>query len=298
MFNQAKTLISKIDKSVNWLLPVKNKGLLETRYVRKKSEYIISYVSSSTGCNQGCKFCYLTQQKQTSSYHVNNVEYMTQVNKSLNHYKIKDFDGLAKRININFMARGEPLANKNIVTNFPELYEDLYVICDNNGLEPKINISTIMPNTIKYYPLQNIFQGYPVYLYYSLYSVNDSFRNVWLPNAMDYFLALGKLKEYQESGGNIITFHWALIKGQNDGNYDINELAKLLRYYKFNAKFNIVRYNNHPNLNHQESDPRRIQEIFDIINDALGNNSKSYIVPRVGPDVFASCGMFVEDTDL
>lgn len=293
-----KELRSSIDKSVNWLIPVAGKkSVLETRYVRKKDDYIISYVSSSVGCVQKCKQCFLTQQKQFEMYHVKEADFANQVERSINHYLTKDHLGGANRININFMAKGEPLVNPTVVNSYPSLYNRLNKMCTSVGLQTKVNISTIMPGTMKHNKLQWIFGDTPVNLYYSLYSINEAFRKKWMPNAIDWRLALDKLKDYQENGGGVVTFHWANIAGENDKLEDVNALANVLREYKFNAKFNVVRFNAHDNLTYKESDPERINEVFQIVNDALGNNPKSYIVPRVGKDVSASCGMFVAESD-
>ena len=75
------------------------------------------------------------------------------------------------------MSRGEPLANKYVINNYPELYSSINNAVKSNGYkETKMNISTIMPYTIKNKSLCDIFQGYPVNLYYSLYSVNPEFK--------------------------------------------------------------------------------------------------------------------------
>lgn len=99
-----KVLRSALDRSVNFVQPF-NRGSIESRYVRKKDDYIICYVSSSIGCNLGCRQCFLTQQKQTNMFHVTPQMYGVQVNHAVSHYMNSDFDGKANRMNVNFMAR-------------------------------------------------------------------------------------------------------------------------------------------------------------------------------------------------
>lgn len=119
------------------------------------------------------------------------------------------------------------------------------------------NISTIMPTVLNHRNLYDIFYNFPAYLYYSLYSINPLFRQTWLPNAMPYTMALDKLKRFQvaRQDNPVITFHWSLIKGQNDQLNEAKELAKVLKDYDFNAKLNIVRFNPHPNVSDLEADP-------------------------------------------
>ncbi len=305
MYNvsKVKRLDSKIDSSVNWIGPY-NKGSLETRYVHKTGkDYFIGYVSSHSGCKMGCKFCYLTQQKQTTFDHVSPADYGAQIKLVMDHYNslVKEGSQPLTRININFMARGEPLANKYIINEWQSVRNEIMKCIPNHDLKVKFNISTIMPYTVRDYKLSEVFSGdsEPPHIYYSLYSVDNTFRREWLPNALPLYDALDKLKHYEEDCKtlNPIVFHWALIEGQNDSIENATAIAKVLRWYKFKGKFNLVRYNAHPNTNTKESG--RYEEIFGIVSSAFENNetsvNKSYIVPRVGQDVSASCGMFIDD---
>jgi adenine C2-methylase RlmN of 23S rRNA A2503 and tRNA A37 len=341
----SKILKSTIDKSVNWVTPFK-RGTIETRFVQKKPEYFIGYVSSHSGCKMGCKFCYLTQQNQTTFDHVTVEKYVDQFKTVINYYgdrlhPKKDVKTMlnierlrkyvahhtpiygsndpfvvravntlkqeeeelipiesASRMNINFMARGEPLANKYVVNEWSKIASG-FEQANPFNLMLKNNISTIMPNTIKHRKLSDIFGIYKPHVYYSMYSVDNEFRDEWIPNAMPVEQALEKLKEYEDFAPELktpVTFHWAYIKGHNDNLEKTRELAKLIKGLGFRAKFNLVRFNPHPNLEAKgicEPDEGKLQELFDIISDALGH-PKSYIVPRVGKDVFASCGMFID----
>ena len=290
-------LRSKLDLSKNWIFPIAQgsvKGNLEARYVKRCEEYISIYVSSHGGCKMGCKFCYLTALNQTYFKHATIEDYDTQLRIVYNHYQMER-DKTATCVNINYMARGEPLANKVILNNFGEWYERSKEICDN--IKVKHNVSTIMPNTVKYHKMSEIFGKNEVYMYYSLYSVNPKFRKFWLPNAMDYNIALDKLKEFQEYNNQQITFHWAFIEGENDQIDDMKKLADVLRMYKFNGKFNLVRFNPPPKSPYREPHLDKLRELFQIVNDGLNNNPRSKIVGRVGEDIYASCGMFIDDID-
>jgi 23S rRNA (adenine2503-C2)-methyltransferase len=292
-----KTLISVVDRSRNWLIPY-GKSILECRYVRRENakDKISLYVSSHNGCTMGCKFCWLTNQNQTTFKHSDLDSYMLQINTVLSHYQeqVRLNPGeKASRLNVNFMARGESLANKIVINDYPTFYDRVAEATKENNLDSfRMNISTIMPNVIKDRSLVDIFRDKPAYLYYSLYSNQQKFRDHWMPNAMDYKKALAKLKEYQEHSGIPITFHWAIIKGHNDDIVHVQQLANELKEYQFDAKFSIVRYNPHENSQSEEADDEARNEILKTLT-PITKSSK--IIPRVGYDVHASCGMFIDD---
>ncbi|QKF94590.1 ribosomal RNA large subunit methyltransferase RlmN/cfr [Fadolivirus algeromassiliense] len=303
MSNLIKSIVSKVDGSVNWIIPHRT-SYLEARYVRRKPEYISAYLSSHNGCKMGCKFCWLTATKQQDFNHATQYDYNTQLIQILDHAKkIDKSDSKDVRVNINLMARGEPLANKVIINKYPEFYDSLNSIVKDYGYkETKINISTIMPYTIADRDLTDIFSDKPVNLYYSLYSINPSFREKWIPNAISWKLALSKLVNFQEKTNNPIAFHFALIENQNDNIDDIKKMTDEISKFEFSkTKFNIVRFNPHPSLNYKESSDEKIYEIYEILKSIALDNSintnKTRIVPRADPIVRASCGMFITNNE-
>ena len=298
-----RRIVSKTDSSVNFVLPKS----LECRYVRRSPHYVSAYVSSHNGCKMACKFCWLTASKQTKFDHVSINQYVEQMNIVLKHAKEIDRESSQNvRVNINLMARGEALANKHIVNDYPTFYQQMEsVVKEYNYAQTKINISTIMPTVIHNRSLVDIFRDNPVNLYYSLYSTNDKFRKKWLPNAMPWQLALNKLHDFQTKTNNIITFHFAIIDGENDDLAEIKEMANTIKDMKFGTtKYNLVRFNPHPSMQERYREPpiEKIEKIYDLLqsacNDANITTNKSRIVPRIGYDVYASCGMFVEDYNL
>lgn len=153
-----------------------------------------------------------------------------------------------------------------------------------------------MPYTIKERELYSIFGQVPVNLYYSMYSLLPRFRQRWIPNALPVNVALDKLKLFQDLTMQPINFHWAFIKGENDNPKDVETIANLLKSYGFYGKFNLVRYNP-PDHTSEETDEDNLRILFSIMNGAFNKvkDGKSKIVPRVGKDVYASCGMFEPD---
>lgn len=289
-----------LDGSINWVIPFK-KSKLECRYIRRDKKYISAYVSSHNGCVMGCKFCWLTATNQTNFNHVKLDEYLIQLDTILNEAKDYDLDGDKDdiRINVNFMARGEALANKIVVNNYGQLYTSYRELINKYGYKNlKMNVSTIMPNTIKDRTLESIFESYPVNICYSLYSLDENFRKKWMPNAMDCYTALNKLREFQEKTDNPITFHWAFIEGENDNIEEVQKIADTLKKLDFTTtKFNLVRFNPDPESTYKEPSEEKLAKIFNIINKSMTNNGatqKSRIISRVGYEVYASCGMFVE----
>ena len=297
----SRQLKSVYDRSVNFVLACSQEhapSYLEARYVRRVPEKISAYVSSHNGCKMGCKMCYLTQLGQTSFNHSTHHDYEKQFDQVLSYYD-KNGEERAKKVNCNFMARGEPLANKTVVNEYDQLFETLDRRASLSNLKLKVNISTIMPHTIIDHELVNIFgKNSQTEIYYSLYSIKPEFRKQWLPNAINYNAGLAKLKDYQLATGNQITLHWAYIKGHNDSVSDVEELASTISKYQLFGKVNLVRYNPPPNLEHtEEPDEEHLLRLLNIVNSGLmnSNTNSSKIIPRVGQDVYASCGMFIHD---
>src|SRR3954470_14116196 len=99
---------SSEDASVNFDRPA-DVGRIECRYVRRCPDYVVVYLSSQTGCNQGCRMCHLTATGQTRLRDVTHEEFLEQAATVLDHYRRETAP--ARAVHFNFMARGEPLAN-------------------------------------------------------------------------------------------------------------------------------------------------------------------------------------------
>jgi len=293
---QLKVLKSELDDSVNFIdKPVGGgPGYFESRYVRRHEDYFIVYVSSQSGCSRSCGMCWLTSTGQTASVDASRQEFSRQIVPVMAHYRTQP---PAKFAHVNFMARGEPLANKYIVEAGDVILSDILerVTDYGAGVPAKANISTIIPMTLRDKRLIDIFKYTQPQIYYSLYSLNEDFRKKWLPAALNPIEAILRLREYQEFTGRPVRIHYAFIKGENDGLDDVRLVADTIEKYLPGAGFNLVRYNP-PDSSSQESDEDTIYRNMKVICRTLTGPVK--IVSRVGLDIRASCGMFITADEL
>lgn len=284
---------SREDASINWTAPTPDGGMLECRYVRRVEEYFIAYLSSHSGCRLTCRFCHLTQTGQTM-FRPSSIEDLTrQLDQVLGHY---DQAGApARRMNVNFMARGEPLANAGLMSSFGAFASHAAEAAGRRGLEHRLNLSTIFPAEAREVDLASAFGEAPVTLFWSLYSLDPSFRRRWLPRAEAPERVMDRLLDWQARAQGEVVLHWALIEGQNDRDEDLEEIAGFVRRSGLRARLNLVRYNPHSTKTGREAEEDRYEAALATIGREMSVPG-SRVVPRVGFDVKASCGMFLENT--
>lgn len=292
MFKEIEVQKSKLDASVNFISREPSVGKIEARFVQRTSDYFIVYLSSQTGCEKACRFCFLTQMGENQYENVTPDDFMTQAKTVLEHY---DAEGIAApKVHFNFMARGEALDNPIMLENSASILRPLAEEAKRRGLEYKFLISTIMPDTMTNRRLVDVFPDKDLYpeIYYSIYSLNESFRRRWLPRSMSPRIALNNLGEWQGVTGKIPKIHFAFIKGENDSEQDVRNLCETINDYGLKVNFNIVRYNPYSEKQGKESDMETINRNVELMNSIL-KPELSTIVTKVGFDVAASCGMFV-----
>lgn len=283
-------LVSNIDESVNFVTK-SSVGYLESRYVRRVDDYFIVYLSSQSGCAQGCRMCHLTASNQRSYVDTTREQFVSQAKLVLDHYLSKL---PAQKMHYNYMARGEPLDSQVLIASSYSIFAELNALASSYGpIEIKHVISTIMPSSFSDKSLCEIFSGdIKPEIYYSLYTLNEQARKTWLPNAMPVALALEKLKEWQDFTGKRSKIHYAFIKGVNDSQQDVADICYALKKHGLTVDFNVVRYNPFSDRYGEESDIAVIETNIDLIK-SLMPDSCVQLVKKVGLDVKASCGMFV-----
>lgn len=281
------------DESVNFIRPAKG-GALEARYVRRTAEYFIAYLSSQAGCDRSCRFCHLTATGQTAMTQASEDDYVRQIADVLAHHDLQDVR--PKRMNVNYMARGEPLLNPILRDRDRWLDMRFRVrdLADASGVEDiRHNVSTIMPKEALERPLEDVFADGGTTLYYSLYSMNPAFRRRWLPKSADPVEALAHLARFQKATGLEVALHWAFIAGENDDEETQWRIVEAVHDSGLRPKFNAVRYNPFDDRRGREPEESIVERNFAILAEAFGHAS-SRIVPRVGFSAKASCGMFVD----
>jgi adenine C2-methylase RlmN of 23S rRNA A2503 and tRNA A37 len=281
------------DESVNWDRPA-DVGRLEARYVRRCSDYFVVYISSQTGCAQGCRMCHLTATGQTRHRDATVEEMLEQARLVLGHYRRVGTP--ARTVHFNFMARGEPLASRVVLANADHLLGELSRLAVAHGLRPSYLISTIYPKELGDRCLEDIFVTHQPDFHYSIYSMSERFRHRWLPKAQPAAVALDRLTTWQRSTHKIVTIHHAYIAGENDAEGDVHAICDALEERRLMAHISIVRYNPHDPARHGVEPPEDVIARNAAIYRARLPNARVGVIPRVGFDVAASCGMFFGPT--
>ncbi len=284
-------MVSKIDASINWVVPGQLHGYLETRYVRRSEQTVVVYLSSQTGCAQACRMCHLTATGQVKLENASVGDLVEQARKVLSWY---DENGPnAKVVHFNFMARGEPLDNSQILSNGEELLSRLAEEARARDLFPKFQISTIIPTSFKGQALTDVFPVIHPEIYYSIYNMNPAFRRRWLPRALPAEHGLALLKDWQYLTSKIPKLHYAFIEGENDGEDVVRAICDAVNDLALRVNVNIVRYNPYSEKFGREPSYEVIVRNAEIFKEYLPH-ARVQIKPRLGFDVNASCGMFVE----
>ena len=283
--NKLQVLHSNQDQSVNFV-EEQLVGFLEARYVRRCDDYFVCYLSSHTGCNRGCTFCHLTATGQTSFKPSTINDFTSQALQVFKHYRQHS---PAQYMHYSFMARGEPMANPHLLDRGQDLLLRLGQLAKDEGLPAKFCISTIMPKTL-HKPLVDIFGYVTPTMYYSLYSVDQQFRDKWMPTAMPVGQALKMLADYQRFSKKIQKIHFSLIAGENDSFFQIQAVCDAIDDHGLVCEFNLVAYNPATPAQGVESSKDIQIERLAYIQRRFAGRVKA--VTRVGLDVKASCGMF------
>lgn len=266
-----KIFDSKLDETKKFLFKLKDENLIEGVLMDYKHGYS-QCISTQVGCRMGCDFCAST--KSGLVRNLSAAEMLGQV------YEIEKALNI-KVSNFILMGSGEPLDNFSEVIRFIKLLHDEK---GHNTSYRNITISTC-GMVDKIYELADI--DIPINLAVSLHQTNDNDRSALMPINRKFNLADLKrgLEYYGDKTNNRITFEYTLIKNQNDGKKNIEELYNFAKNMK--CHINLIPLN--PIDEFDEKRPSK-SEIIEF-KDKLEKKGFNVTIRReLGRDISASCG--------
>ena len=262
---------SKIDGTKKYLFELADGNMVESIWMRYKHGNSVC-ISSQVGCRMGCRFCASTLDGLERNLLPS--EMLEQIYSMIRH--------TGERVsNVVVMGSGEPMDNYDNLLRFIEL------LTDENGLhisQRNITVSTcgIVPGirSLAERKLQ-------ITLAISLHAATDDKRRQLMPIARTYPLkeVLEACAYYFEQTGRRITFEYSLVKGVNDTDEDVRQLAALIGH--LNCHVNLIPVNPIKERDYVRTERRAVE--------AFKNSLEKYeigvtIRRGVGRDIDGACG--------
>ncbi len=268
---EEKRQVSKKDGTVKFLFKLHDGQMIESVFMPYKHGNSIC-ISSQAGCRMGCRFCASTigglVRNLTAS------EMLEQV------YSAMRITG-EKISNVVVMGTGEPLDNYDNLIRFIKL------ITDKEGFNLSMRNITVSSCGLvpQIYALAD--EGLTITFALSLHAPNDEKRRKLMPVANRYTIreTLDACKYYFNKTGRRVTIEYALVSGENDGEGQAEELAKLIKGYGFHV--NLIPVNPINERNFQRSDKNSVEKF----KSTLENYRINVTIRRgMGSDIDAACG--------
>lgn len=262
---------SKVDGTKKYLFEMSDGNMVESIWMRYKHGNS-ACISSQVGCRMGCRFCASTLDGLERNLLPS--EMLEQIYSIIRH--------TGERVsNVVVMGSGEPMDNYDNLLRFIEL------LTDENGLhisQRNITVSTcgIVPGirSLAERKLQ-------ITLAISLHAATDEKRRQLMPIARTYPLkeVLEACAYYFEQTGRRITFEYSLVKGVNDTDEDVRQLAALIGH--LNCHVNLIPVNPIKERDYVRTERRAVE--------AFKNSLEKYeigvtIRRGVGRDIDGACG--------
>lgn len=262
---------SKVDGTKKYLFEMSDGNMVESIWMRYKHGNSVC-ISSQVGCRMGCRFCASTLDGLERNLLPS--EMLEQIYSIIRH--------TGERVsNVVVMGSGEPMDNYDNLLRFIEL------LTDENGLhisQRNITVSTcgIVPGirSLAERKLQ-------ITLAISLHAATDEKRRQLMPIARTYPLkeVLEACAYYFEQTGRRITFEYSLVKGVNDTDEDVRQLAALIGH--LNCHVNLIPVNPIKERDYVRTERRAVE--------AFKNSLEKYeigvtIRRGVGRDIDGACG--------
>ena len=232
-------------------------------------------VTSQVGCNMGCTFCASGLIKKSRD--LSSGEIVAQVMAIQ-----RELDLKGERVShVVIMGAGEPF------DNYPNVMRFLRTVNHDHGLA--IGARHLTVSTCGIVPRINDFANERTQfnLAISLHAPNDELRSKLMPINRAYPLSelMGALKNYSEQNNRRITFEYILLKGVNDQDEHIKQLADLVR--GMNAYVNLIPYNVVDEHGYKQVDFASALRFYDKL---TKSGVKCTLRQEHGADIDAACG--------
>lgn len=274
LINKVKILSafkSKIDSTRKYLNLLEDNNIVESVFMEYKHGNS-ACISTQVGCKMGCAFC-----ASTKSGLIRNLT----PSEMLNQIYLMEKDTNKIISNIVLMGSGEPLDNYDNTLKF------IHIIHDQQGHNISLRNITLSTCGVvpKIYDLAK--ENLPITLSISLHSPFDEERVKIMPIASKYKLKelMQACKAYGDSTNRRLTFEYTLIENINDGDKEVEELAKILK--DINGHVNLIPLN--PIKEYRKDRPDRAS-VEKFQKKLLNRNIPATIRREMGSDISASCG--------
>lgn len=264
----------KDGKTSKFLLAFADGVAVETVLMRQSYGNSVC-ISSQVGCNMGCTFC-------ASTIHglVRNLtegEMLAQV-LFISEFLSRENETIHSVV---IMGSGEPLANYENVLRFIRLCHESYCLnlsyrhftLSTAGLVPEIDrLAT---------------EGLPITLAISLHAPNNELRSQLMPINKKYPIetVMAAADRYASQTGRRVTYEYTLIKGLNDQDQHVKQLAQLLRGRL--ANINVIPVNPVVERGLLRPDNMKIQQFLGSLRAEKVNAT---LRRELGTDIKAACG--------
>ena len=229
-------------------------------------------VSTQAGCRMGCSFCASGLNGLVRDLIAG--EIVSQILDTARNSGVK--------VNhVVFMGTGEPFDNyENVANAIRILTEPLGLGMSSRNIT--VSTSGLVPG------IRRFGNDFPqVNLAISLHAPDDELRRSLMPVAKSYPLSelMAACDEHTEKTNRRITYEYALIKGKNDGERELMELAELLRGHL--AHVNLIPLNEVGETGLKSSGRERALEFRDYLE---SHGVPASVRRELGSDIDGACG--------
>jgi len=257
------------DGTKKYLFAADNGKFIEAAFIPDENRSTLC-VSSQVGCKMGCLFCMTGKQgfqQQLSAGEIVN--------------QIRSLPERDKLTNIVYMGMGEPFDNPD------ELMKSLEILTSEwgFGMSPR----RITVSSIGIIPAMKRFLDYSsCHLAISMHSPFDEERRQLMPIQHVYSIrdVISLLKMYDWHGQRRISFEYIMLKGMNDTELHVKEMARLLN--GLSCRVNLIKFHPIPATPLEGSDKTTMVNFRDSL---TVKGIFTSIRQSRGEDIYAACGL-------